>query len=162
MKIKYLLIPKILTILTVLAAVVWPTSGFAVNMGEAAPEFVLKRMDGTELRHGAIKGKKPMLMVFWATWRPSCKTEIQRLKEVHAALRSKGHELIAVNVGVNDSLEKTRRYMEKYDISYPVGFDAGGRIAKRYKILGTPTIIIVDRRGVVRRRAHGVPDNLEQ
>ncbi len=156
MKITSLSIPLILL------ALVWPASGFAVDVGDPAPGFVLKRTDGTELRSDAIKGKKPLMMVFWATWCPSCKEEISRLKEVHSALQPKGLELIAVNVGVNDSPGKTKRFMKKYDISYPVGFDEGSRITRRFKIFGTPTIIIVDRKGMVRYRSSGVPTNLEQ
>ncbi len=156
MKICHLHIPLILL------ALAWPSSVFAVDVGDPAPGFVLERTDGTVLRSDALKGKKPLMLVFWATWCPSCKVEIPRLKEVHTALRPKGLELIAVNVGVNDSPGRTKRFMKKYDISYPVGFDEGSRITRRFGILGTPTVILVDRSGVVRYRSSGVPSNLEQ
>ncbi len=156
MKIRHLYIPL------VLLALAWPASVLAVDVGDAAPGFILERTDGTVFRSDALKGKKPLMLVFWATWCPSCKEEIPRLKEVHSEPRLKGLELIAVNVGVNDSLKKTKRFMKKYDISYPVGFDEGSRITRRFGILGTPTVILVDRRGVVRYRSSGVPSNLEQ
>ncbi len=155
---------KITSLLTplILLALAWPGAALAVEVGDTIPGFVLERTDGTVLRSDVLKGKKPLMLVFWATWCPSCKEEIPRLKEVHSSPRLKGLELIAVNVGVNDSLGRTKRFMKKYDISYPVGFDEGSRITRRFQILGTPTVILVDRSGVVRYRSSGVPTNLEQ
>ncbi len=159
MKASHVYISLILLFFLALAA---PSSALAADVGDSVPGFVLEKTDGTVLRTDALKGKKPLMLVFWATWCPSCKVEIPRLKEVHAALKPRGLELIAVNVGVNDSLNKTKRFMKKYDITYPVGFDEGSRITTRFKILGTPTVIIVDRSGVVRYRSSGVPVNLEE
>ncbi len=156
MKSKYLLM------IMIISGLAWPMAGFAAEVGEAAPDFVLKKTDGVEIRSDAIKGENPLMMVFWATWCPNCKEEIPKLKEIYAAFKPRGLDLLAVNVGVNDSLERTNRYMKKYDIAYPVSFDEGSAVTRRFKILGTPTVIIIDKSGVVRYRASRVPDDLEQ
>ncbi len=43
-----------------------------------------------------------------------------------------------------------------------MSFDEGSAVTRRFKILGAPTVIVIDKSGVVRYRASGVPDNLEQ
>ncbi len=68
---------------------------------------------------------------------------------------------LAINPGVNDSLRKTRLYVEKFQIPYPVMFDEGGAISKSFGINGVPTIIIVDKNNIVRHR-DGIPDNIDE
>lgn len=149
-------------VIAVLLILAWPGSGFAASVGDTSPEFVLKSLDGTEYRSDAIIGKKPLMLVFWATWCPNCKEEIPALKKIHADFGKQGLELIAVNVGMNDSAAKMKRYIEKYKITYPVAFDKGSEITKRFKVQGTPTVIILDKSGIVRYRSAAVPDDLEK
>ncbi len=156
MKIKGFMAIALLLILA------WPGSGFAASVGDASPEFAFKGLDGTEYRSDAIIGKKPLMLVFWATWCPNCKKEIPALKKIQADFEPQGLELIAVNVGMNDSAAKAQRYIEKYKITYPVAFDKGSETTKRFKVQGTPTVIILDKSGIVRYRSAVVPEDLEE
>ncbi len=155
-------IKGITTIALLVMLLAWPGTGFAASVGDAVPEFVLTGLDGTEYRSDSIIGEKPLMLVFWATWCPNCKKEIPDLKKIHADFKPKGLEFIAVNVGKNDSADKAKRYIKKYEIQYPAAFDNGGKITKRFKVRGIPTIIIVDKSGIVRYRSTGMPDDLEK
>jgi len=139
-----------------------PAAGLAVNVGEKSPGFMLKTIDGKELQSCEIKGKKPLFLVFWATWCPACKKEIPKLKKIYSTFEPKGMDFLAVDVGVNDSLAKVKRYIKKYKISYPVAFDEGSQVTRLFNIQGTPTIIIVDRHGIVRYRSAAVPEDLKK
>ncbi|MCP4353460.1 MAG: TlpA family protein disulfide reductase [Desulfobacterales bacterium] len=153
---------KNLLIITLAILFIWSGTDFAANVGEKSPDFVLKTIDGTEFRSEEIKDRKPLFLVFWATWCPVCKKEIPKVKDIHAAFQPKGLDVLAINVGVNDSLAKTKRYANKYKMSYPVSFDEGSKVTKSFKVQGTPTVIIVDRRGIVRYRSAEIPDDLEK
>ena len=50
---------------------------------------------------------------------------------------------------MNDSLRKMNAYRDKYHINYPLIFDEGSRMTRSYGVYGTPTVIILDRRGIV-------------
>jgi peroxiredoxin len=69
---------------------------------------------------------------------------------------------LAINVGINDSEARAKRYAKKYKISYPVAFDEESRVTKLFNVQGTPTIIITDRRGIVRYRSGAYPDDLAE
>ncbi len=144
-----------------IVALAWPTSAFALDVGDPAPAFEGRTTAGEKIVSAEMKGKSALFLVFWATWCPVCKTEIPKLKEIHATYAANGMPLIAVDVGVNDSLRKVEKYLDAHKVTYPVIFDEGSRITKLYGVHGTPTVIIVDRGGIVRYRSAAVPDDLK-
>ncbi len=135
-------------------------SGFALEVGEAAPAFSLTSSEGASLNLDDFKDKGPLMMVFWATWCPVCKEEIPQIKKIADEFGPRGLAVVGVNVGVNDSPRKMAAYKKKYNLDYPVAFDKGSRVTKTFGVVGTPTIMILDKRGVVRYRSAAVPDDL--
>lgn len=103
-------------------------------------------------------GSKPIMLVFWASWCPSCKDEVPKINQLAEKFRSRGMDFIAVNVGFNDSVERAQAFVKKTGMSYPALFDATGMIAEQYTLQGVPTIIIADKQGVIRFRNFGAPD----
>jgi hypothetical protein len=67
-------------------------------------------------------------------------------------------EFVAVNVGVNDSIERAQNFVATTGMTYPVYFDGPGTIAEKYRLQGVPTIIIADKHGVIRFRNFTAPD----
>lgn len=64
-------------------------------------------------------------------------------------------------------LPSLRAFLHEYDISFPVGVDAPGldgdpipRTMRAYAMRGTPTTILIDARGRLRRQVFGVHDDL--
>ncbi len=137
----------------------------AANIGEQMPAFEVTTLDGTVMESGEIIGNKPLFLVFWATWCPNCKREIPHINKIAKEFGAKGGEgktmeFLGVNVGVNDSLKKVRRYAKKYTMDYPIYFDKDSSLTKMFKVSGTPTIIIVDKSGIVRYRDVSPPKDL--
>lgn len=132
----------------------------AAGVGDRMPTFEITTLDGTVLKSEDIIGQKPLFLVFWATWCPNCKREIPHINKMVKEFGPKGMEFLGVNVGVNDSEKKVRRYTEKYGMHYPVFFDQGSNLTKRFKVSGTPTVIIVDKSGTVRYRDVSPPEDL--
>ena len=59
-------------------------------------------------------------------------------------------------LGVNvtwDNEADARKFVEKYEVPYPVGHDATGEISRRYKVEGTPTTLLIKRDGTLFGRA---------
>jgi thiol-disulfide isomerase/thioredoxin len=103
-------------------------------------------------------GSKSVMLIFWASWCPSCKTEVPKINQLAAKFRSRGMEFIAVNVGYNDSVERAQSFVKKTGMSYPVFFDSTGKVTEQYRLQGVPTIIIADKQGVIQFRNYAVPD----
>jgi peroxiredoxin len=132
----------------------------AVGVGEPIPEFELKTLEGKTVSSAEVKDKSPMVLMFWATWCPYCVKEIPRFKKLFSEYGAKGMVFLAVNPGINDSVAKVERFVKENKIEYPVAMDNGAAVTKKLQVRGAPTIIVIDKRGIVRYRGATVPADL--
>ena len=52
-----------------LALLFLPVKTYAIGVGDIAPDFKIITLDGKEISYQQdIKAKKPLYLVFWATW----------------------------------------------------------------------------------------------
>jgi peroxiredoxin len=133
------------------------------TVGEKAPAFQATTLDGENVSlESAVAAKKWLFLTFWATWCPYCQAALPELKKVYESYKSKDMIFLAVNPGVNDSLEKIQLYVKKHDIPYPVVFDKGAIITRSFGVFGAPFVIIVDPAGMIRYRGSDVPGDLDE
>ncbi len=135
-----------------------PISALAIGQGDPLPSFTGTDMDGKKIDMATVIGKKPVMLVFWASWCPTCKTEVPKVNEQVKKYRSKGMEFIGINVGFNDSVERARKFMTKTGMNYPVLFDDKNTISRMYGVQGVPTIVMADKSGRIVFKNYGVPD----
>ena len=138
-----------------------PASLPAVQQGQQLIPF-----KGTDLAGKAFDlqqsiGRRPVLLVFWASWCPSCKTEVPKINKLAEKYSGQGMDFIAVNVGYNDSVERAQAFMEKTGMRYPAYFDGSSKVSEQYQLVGVPTILIADKHGVIRFRNFMTPDITE-
>ncbi len=62
--------------------------------------------------------------------------------------------MLGVNVAWDNEAD-ARKFVEKYEVPYPVGHDATGEIGRRYKVEATPATLLVNRDGTLFGRADG-------
>jgi thiol-disulfide isomerase/thioredoxin len=128
------------------ASAVGQESGIAV--GSAAPVVSVHDLDGTPVDLGRWVGRKPVLLEWWATWCEQCDVLLPRLlaarNEVGDAV-----EFVAVNVAVNQSPDKVRRYVAAHEVPFFVLYDDEGNTTRAYQAPTTSYVVIVDRRGRV-------------
>ena len=87
-------------------------------IGEPADlDFVVKDMDGKDVRLADFKGK-PLILNFWATWCGPCKVEIPALIELADKYRDRG--LVILGVSVEDAPEDLRPFARENKINYPI------------------------------------------
>ena len=115
--------------------------------GADAPDFVLKSVAGSNIRLSEYRGEIVML-AFWASWCGDCGDHLESVAKVHERYKDAGVALVVV------SLDQDRRSAvagaESFGAAYPVLHDAGGEIGRLYDIDVMPTLLLIDRAGVVR------------
>ena len=81
-------------------------------VGSPAPKLELKTIDGETIDLGSLYGKKAVYLKFWATWCVPCR---QQMPHFEHAFESAGPDLavIAIDVGLGDSLEEIRRFQRQ-------------------------------------------------
>ena len=115
-------------------------------------------LDGKPVDVQKSIGNKAVMLIFWASWCPSCKTEVPKINQLAGKFRARGMEFVAVNVGYNDSVERAQAFARKTGMTYPAIFDGSGKITERYQLQGVPTIIIADKKGKILFRNFATPD----
>ncbi len=124
------------------------------NIGEVAPNFQLTKIDGLPVSVSDLRGH-PAVLIFWTAWCPVCKEEAPHFNELAAGYESKGVRVLGINI--QDSEARTRAGIKDFGIQYSVARDADAAVAKLYKVTGTPTVIFLDRNGVVSYTANELP-----
>jgi len=111
---------------------------------DRAADFVLKDLEGRDVRLGDYKGHT-ILLYFMTTWCPECRSTMPKLKEIYSLYNTKG--LILLNIDVMESQEKASVFSKKYDLPFPTLLDGEGKVYKSYGVFGVPLTALIDRNG---------------
>lgn len=130
------------------------TSLVAVKPRQAAPDMVLKDLDGQTVSLTRLKGKV-VVVNFWATWCPPCRREFPSMARLRKHFSDKTLVVLAVNEG--ESTETIDSFISQLDA--PPGFlvllDPEGDAMAFWTVRGLPTTFILDKRGRIAYRAIG-------
>jgi cytochrome c biogenesis protein CcmG/thiol:disulfide interchange protein DsbE len=112
-----------------------------------APSFDLARLDGQgRIALASLRGKKPIVLDFWASWCVPCIHESKRLE---AALKHYGDRIAFIGVDTKDFSGDARRWQRKHGITYPSVHDGSGGVLAKWGGLPIPRIFFVARSGKV-------------
>lgn len=95
-------------------------------------------------------GGEPMVINFWASWCVPCVEEMPMLQRVADDL-----DIRMIGVDYIDQADKAVALAEELGIRYPLVRDDEGSFGQQVGLLGTPTTLLVDADGIVRRRLTG-------
>ena len=120
-----------------------------LRVDDMAPDFEAKRLDGSTFRLSDYRGKKAVLIDFWATWCGPCIKEIPTIKSIAETYRDQGLEVVGVSL---DRDEKALRdFVKKEKLSYVqvYGREKSQEITKSYGVWGIPSVFLVDKNGFI-------------
>lgn len=133
-------------------------SGIAV--GSKAPVLTVNDLDGKPVNLGTWIGKKPVLLEFWATWCENCEALLPRFAAARTQFGDKV-EFIGINVTVNQTPARVRRYMEQHQVPFRVLYDESGASTRAYEAQATSFVVIIDAAGIVRYTGIGAEQKFE-
>lgn len=122
-------------------------------------DFTLKSIDGEEVSLKDYRGKKIVHLVFWATWCPHCLMEMPKVNELYHALQNKPYEVLAVDVGINESIKRIRKIQKQYKIPCKILLDENGVVTRLFKIVGVPCHTIIGKDGEILDRVNELPND---
>jgi len=149
MKIALLII---LTLVLLINGCAGGSEASVARVGGLAPDFQLQDVDGKSVALGNLQDK-PLLLNFWATWCPPCRSEMPYIQQVYDEWSDKGLVVLAINVG--ESSAKVKEFMQSYGLSFPVLLDTKEKVTQIYNIGGIPTTFFIDRDGIIQVKIIG-------
>lgn len=126
-----------------------------------APDFKVAPLgdSSTSVSLTDLKGKV-VLVDFWATWCGPCHQLSPTIQRLHDKYRGAGLEVLAVSA---EPVEVIRGFKEKSEWTYPVFHDPDGKMHASYSILALPTVMLINRDGMIVYTVEGVdPEELER
>ena len=126
-------------------------------VGHEAPALDLpvlgaeERVDVADLRGDVV------LLDFWASWCNPCRQSIPALNEVHERYGTR-IRMYGVNLDQGMSAADVRSAHRSFGAEFPSLLDPRGDAQMAYQVSSIPTLVVIDRQGVVRLVFHGVPD----
>jgi cytochrome c biogenesis protein CcmG/thiol:disulfide interchange protein DsbE len=114
-------------------------------VGRPAPPFNLTLFDGEKLSLSDLRGKVVFLS-FWASWCPPCRAEARELEAAWQRFK-KGNDTVFVGIDIQDTEENARAFLREFDITYPNGRDASGKLSIDYGVWGIPETFFIDPEG---------------
>lgn len=138
----------ILAAAMVLAPVALRAQEDGLTVGSHAPAVVVHDLDGKPVDLGQYIGKKPVLLEFWATWCELCEQLLPRVRAAHEEFGDRV-EFFGINVTVNQSPARVRRWVESNKPPFRTLYDDQGTSTRAYAAPATSYVVIVDRAGKV-------------
>jgi len=137
-------------------------------VGAHAPDFKATDLNNQPVILSEFRGKKEVLLVFWASWCKPCRSSFPHLKEVYKKYHSKGLEIILVSIdgnkeawikAVNQDSISMWHQVHSSD-SFGPGSLIVGEIKDKYSVQLIPEEILIDKSGKIIARDMGLDEKL--
>ena len=122
-----------------------------VDVGMEAPDFTLPTPDGNQIHFkDFLKGKKCVLVDFWASWCGWCRKENPNVRAAYDEFKDKGFDVISVSVDTKD--EAWCKALDEDKPTWAQVVDYRGTkdgLYKWYNLNGIPAIFLIDGNGFI-------------
>jgi thiol-disulfide isomerase/thioredoxin len=116
------------------------------NNEEVLPNFSLERLTGGQITLADYRGKKPVILDFWASWCPNCRRDMPALSRFYEQYQDRV-EVIGINL--QESKKTVERYITSAEISFPIALDPAGTASRSYGVRYTNTHVLVNKDGTL-------------
>jgi peroxiredoxin len=123
-----------------------------VKVGDKAPTFSLKNVDGQIVSLSDYKEAKGLIVIFTCNHCPYAKLYEERIIALHKKLAPKGFPVVAINPNApeivpEDSYENMQKRAKEKGYPFPYLFDETQEVAKAYGATKTPHVFLLKREG---------------
>lgn len=119
---------------------------FAIEAGQAAPDFSLAGADGRTLQLAAHRGKV-VYLDFWASWCAPCRRSFPWMNAMQDKHGAAG--LVVLGVNVDQQRADADRFLAQVPARFAIAYDPQGTSPRLYAIRAMPSSVLIDREGRV-------------
>ncbi len=123
-------------------------------VGEKAKDFTVVDVDGVPHNLTDYRGRV-LVVDFFATWCGPCASQHAELEELWPKLNHSKVAFLQIDSDDSESVELVTDYRDDRGVPWPVA-PGGGAVADDYKVDAIPTIVVIDKKGVIQYYHVGV------
>lgn len=118
-------------------------------------EFTVQDIDGNDVNLSDFYGK-PIVLNFWASWCPPCKSEMPEFNQVYNELNGDVQFLMINQTdGDRETIETGSEYVKSQGFTFPVYYDTKLGAAYTYNVTAIPTTFFIDKEGYIISQVKG-------
>ena len=129
-----------------------------LKIGDKAPEIISIDQNGEKITLKQFKGKKVVLYFYPKDMTPGCTMQSCNLRDNYTSLLDKGYVVLGCSA---DSPSKHQKFIEKYDLPFPLISDESKEVLNAYGVWGpkkfmgrvydgiSRTTFVIDEKGVI-------------
>ncbi len=121
-----------------------------VYIDNQALDFGFIDFNGGQHRLSDFRGRV-VVLEFMASWCPPCKVEVQYLKELNKLYEGK---VVIISISLDTDDSSARNFWMEYNVSWYMTRNT--TIGSMYGVYYIPTLLIIDKDGVIRFREEGL------
>lgn len=125
-----------------------PPSAPTSLLGEAAPEFSRRGLDGRAIDIMALRGQV-VVVEFFARYCEPCWKHLPKLQKWAA----RQGDVAVIGIAADEFAGDTQAMVQALGVAFPVVHDAGLVLTARFRVDKIPTTLVLDRGGLVRWRS---------
>ena len=129
--------------------------------GKPAPDFSLASLDGHKVSLADYRGKKKVVISYWASWCGPCRVELPEMKRFYEKYHKDDSDFEFVAISIDDDRESAEIYAQKAKLPFPVLLDLGHDAADAYSVEAIPATFVVDKDGKVKQTQTGLDEAME-
>jgi thiol-disulfide isomerase/thioredoxin len=119
-----------------------------IPVGSRAPVITVPDLEGRPVDLGRYIGRQPVLIEFWASWCSLCRALQPQLEQIRATHGDRV-AMVGINITVNDSRERVRRYLERHRPPFITLYDTEGVGSRAYDVPTTSFVVVINAAGEV-------------
>ena len=118
-----------------------------MKLGQKVPTFTLPDQDGKMHSLADYTGKKVLLYFYPKDDTPGCTTEACNFRDNYKELSKMGLAILGVS---KDSVKSHKKFVEKFDLPFPLLSDETGEMVEKYESWGKKKFMGREYMGVLR------------
>lgn len=137
---------RVVSALAVSAVLVLASCGEGVPkpvvVGNEAPEYAAKTIDGAPASLESLRGK-PVLLNVWATWCGPCEKEMPDLQRLHERAGPRGLVIVGVSIDQPSEAEAVRAFARERGVTFALWHDPDDRVSSTFRLMGVPATFLI-------------------
>jgi len=126
-----------------------------------AAEFALPALDGQTVSLADYRGKKKVVVSFWASWCGPCQLELPMLADFYKKYHKDSSNFEILAISIDDERADAESYAGKAKLPFPVLLDPLSRVADTYSVEAIPSTFIIDPNGTIIYGSTGMDQAME-
>jgi peroxiredoxin len=121
-----------------------------------APDFSLPSLDNKTIALADFRGRKKLVVSFWASWCGPCRLELPLLRAFYQRNHKSDSDFEFLAISIDEDRDAAEKAAKDAKLPFPVLLDTENKTSAAFHVHAIPSLFIVDRTGTIVHAEAGV------